>query len=108
MPEPVPLHYVVLRHEGVAEPHYDLMLEVAPGSALATWRLNEWPPTQHATFTPLPDHRRAYLTYEGPISGDRGTVRRIAGGHHRLIAIEEALVTVQLETREMITLPRSA
>ena len=28
----------------------------------------------------LPDHRPRYLSYEGPISGDRGIVRRIAEG----------------------------
>lgn len=34
---------------------------------------------------PLPDHRAIYLTYEGPISGGRGEVRRVAQGVvHRL------------------------
>jgi len=27
-----------------------------------------------------PDHRPAYLTYEGPVSGGRGTVRRLRAG----------------------------
>jgi hypothetical protein len=33
----------------------------------------------------LPDHRAIYLTFEGPLSGDRGQVRRVAQGVvHRL------------------------
>jgi CRP-like cAMP-binding protein len=33
----------------------------------------------------LPDHRREYLDYEGPISGDRGYVRRVAEGTCELL-----------------------
>ncbi len=33
----------------------------------------------------IDDHRREYLTYEGQISGDRGTVRRLARGMLRAI-----------------------
>lgn len=28
----------------------------------------------------MPDHRRAYLEYEGPVSGERGSVSRVAAG----------------------------
>ena len=38
-----PLRYVILWHDGVAEPHFDLMFETLPGSALATWRSPRWP-----------------------------------------------------------------
>lgn len=34
----------------------------------------------------LVDHRRHYLTYEGPISRDRGVVRRVAQGTYRMSA----------------------
>ena len=40
--------------------------ELAPGSSLALERLH--------------DHRPAYLTYEGPVSGGRGSVRRVGQG----------------------------
>jgi hypothetical protein len=30
--------YVILRHEGIDQPHFDLMFEAAPGALLATWR----------------------------------------------------------------------
>ncbi len=59
--------------------HWDLMLEC--GDALRTWRLDRVP-TAAATIPahPLPDHRLAYLDYEGPVSGNRGTVKRIDKG----------------------------
>lgn len=74
------LRFVVLRHEGIPEPHFDLMLESKPGGALVTWRSPVWPLVDQTPLTPLGEHRRDYLSYEGPISGNRGHVRRIAGG----------------------------
>src|SRR2546429_2134698 len=74
------LRYVVLHHEQIAEPHFDFMFEYEPGSDLITWRLPIWPITQVTRVTELGKHRRHYLDYEGPVSGDRGTVRRVATG----------------------------
>ena len=34
--------------------------------------------------TRLPDHRLAYLEYEGPVSGNRGVVRRIDSGKYEI------------------------
>lgn len=71
--------YVILRHEvpvGSARPsHWDFMLE--HGDVLRTWAIEQWPDaveSQPAIL--LPDHRAAYLTYEGPVSGNRGEVAR--------------------------------
>jgi hypothetical protein len=71
--------YVILRHElppGHARAsHYDLMFDV--GDVLRTWAVAEAPdsPVEQAAEA-LPDHRREYLTYEGPVSGNRGEVTR--------------------------------
>lgn len=35
----------------------------------------------------LPNHRPHYLQYEGPISGNRGVVRRVGAGEYRLITL---------------------
>lgn len=78
------LRYVVLHHCGVSEPHYDLMFETSPGSALATWRSAAWPIEQFTSLTRLRDHRRFYLTYEGDLSDRRGTVIRVAEGKCKL------------------------
>jgi hypothetical protein len=72
--------FVVLHHTGVAAPHYDLLFEWEPGEPLTSFRCPTWPPTPGEAWEERPDHRRAYLDYEGPISGDRGVVARRAAG----------------------------
>jgi len=100
------LKYVVLRHEGVDEPHFDLMFEIAPGSDLATWRANEWPITDSTEFTPLRPHRRVYLQYEGAISGDRGTVHRVYMGDHVVEENRQQSLIVRLESGQRLVLPK--
>ena len=71
-----PRRFVVQRHGGIPDPHYDLMIE--DGRALAAWRFERLPgvrTNRSVTGRKLADHRRAYLTYEGPVSGGRGRVR---------------------------------
>ena len=74
------LRYVVHHHEGIPQPHYDFMFETAPGLALTTFRIIRWPVESGDQLERLPDHRAAYLDYEGPVSGNRGNVRRIDRG----------------------------
>jgi hypothetical protein len=95
------LRFVVLRHEGIEDPHFDLMIETTPGSPLATWRSPEWPITQPTVLTQLPDHRRDYLEYEGPISGNRGHVLRIAAGAYAISDIGGGAKLIQWNTREL-------
>lgn len=91
--------FVVLRHElppGQARrSHYDLLVE--RGDALAAWALDDWPTAGQATAAlRLPDHRRDYLTYEGPVSGGRGQVTRLDEGSCKLLAVLEGEWTLQL------------
>ena len=67
--------FVILRHENPPGAHFDLMLEV--GGVLKTWALPQPPrPGARIECEALADHRPAYLDYEGPISGGRGSVTR--------------------------------
>jgi hypothetical protein len=67
--------FVVLRHESPHGVHFDFMLEA--GDVLKTWALPQPPqPGVEMECMALADHRLAYLDYEGPLSGDRGTVTR--------------------------------
>jgi len=75
-----PLRFVVLHHTGFGDAHFDIMIESAPGSKLITWRSSSWPILDFTEVTRLPDHRSAYLEYEGPVSGNRGNVTRICSG----------------------------
>ena len=70
--------FVVLEHRWFGT-HWDLMLE--DGRDLRTWALDV-PPALDVEIPAreLPPHRLIYLDYEGPISADRGDVRRVAAG----------------------------
>lgn len=76
--------FVILEHDFPIL-HWDLMLEW--GSTLRTWRLSRPPAVDlivdaEASF----DHRPIYLDYEGPISGNRGCVRRWEWGTFSWVA----------------------
>jgi len=88
--------FVILEHDHPFL-HWDLMLET--GDALQTWRLLQVPgveipgisedsgdlkPTVIAAEK-LPDHRLAYLDYEGPVSGNRGNVTRWDAGEYQFV-----------------------
>jgi hypothetical protein len=78
--------------------HFDLMLET--GGVLRTWSLAELPTMGKAVpAESLPDHRLAYLTYEGPVSGDRGSVSRVEEGEFEVMAESGELLHVRLAGR---------
>jgi hypothetical protein len=86
--------FVLLEHDHPAL-HWDFMLE--SGDVLLTWRLDRVPDEAgEITATSLPDHRVAYLDYEGPVSGDRGTVARIDRGTFEFIQSADTNITAQL------------
>ena len=74
------LRYAVLRHDGIDAPHVDFLFETSPGSMLQTWRLPTWPIIKVEEATRIRDHRPAFLTYQGQLTGDRGNVMRIDDG----------------------------
>lgn len=92
--------FVLLRHECPSKSgkpsHWDLMLE--DGGALLTWSCEELPVVGGASVaaTRLGDHRLAYLEYEGPVSGDRGEVRRVDGGEFVWMERAESRLVVEL------------
>jgi DNA polymerase Ligase (LigD) len=70
--------FVILEHDH-PHLHWDLMLE--SGAVLRAWRLSAPPRTgQPVRAEPIGDHRCAYLDYEGPVSGGRGSVTRWDAG----------------------------
>ncbi|MFO0820285.1 MAG: hypothetical protein U1A77_20220 [Pirellulales bacterium] len=91
--------FVLLRHDlppdSTRASHWDLMIEI--GEILRTWELTSLSHLDQASPSetidnneidlrpitrPLPEHRLAYLDYEGPVSNNRGVVQRIAMGVH--------------------------
>lgn len=86
--------FVILEHDHPVL-HWDLMLEA--GETLRTWRLAIPPqPGQRFPAIYLAHHRRLYLDYEGPLSGNRGRVVRWDSGTFNWQLQEEERVTVYL------------
>jgi len=96
MPRYVVLHHQLsegqrLRRESqtldeVSESHFDWMFE--NDEALWTWATASHPPLEQLTrlsAAKLDDHRKAYLTREGPVSGDRGSVTRVEEGDFDIV-----------------------
>lgn len=88
------MQYAILHHTGIDPPHFDVLFETFPGSQLAAFRVDAWPLHNRTAATPLRDHRRLYLTYEGDIPGGRGHVRRIEAGSCNVAREENAWVVV--------------
>lgn len=107
--------YVILRHDPPSGAdaslssgrglHWDLMFDY--GAKLRTWALSAEPWEFYETAasrtsaadeliraTSLADHRREYLDYEGPVSGNRGSVSRVDRGTYRVLreSLDEFLV----------------
>jgi hypothetical protein len=75
------MRFVILTHDHPVL-HWDLMLE--DGEALTTFRLLEEPVAGTVIAAePIAPHRKAYLDYEGPVSGGRGSVTRWDHGTFR-------------------------
>ena len=92
--------FVLLEHD-YPSLHYDFMIEW--GDVLRTWRLDRIP--SEAASIPakmLPDHRSAYLDYEGPVSGDRGEVSRIDCGDYEILAESRTSLEVKLAGGQII------
>ena len=86
--------FVLLEHrfDGV---HRDFMLET--DGVLKTWAIDgAIVPDQTIPARQLADHRLVYLDYEGPISGNRGEVRREDRGSYEIIAWEDDRVVVRV------------
>ena len=96
--------FVILRHEirpgSDRGSHFDLMLEI--GGMLRTWSLSERPAAGKVIQAgALPDHRLAYLDYEGPVSGNRGSVSRVEEGQNGVLADSAGLLQVKLAGKSL-------
>ena len=78
---------VLLRHElPDGSWHHDWMIDPGDDRPLITFRTEAMvPEVDRFEAERLGDHRRVYLSYQGPLSGGRGEVRRVAAGRARLI-----------------------
>jgi hypothetical protein len=100
--------FVLLYHDcptGHVKPsHWDFMLEF--DGKLRTWELRRLPAEwggegEDGNILPamrLADHRIEYLNYEGPLTGNRGSVSRVATGEFQVIENTPERLTVRLDS----------
>jgi hypothetical protein len=91
--------FVLLEHDwnGV---HWDFMLET--GELLRSWAIDEAVvPGRDLPARALADHRKIYLEYEGEISGNRGTVRRVDAGTFRVLIWSALHVRVEVKGTQL-------
>ncbi|HTF56238.1 MAG TPA: DNA polymerase ligase N-terminal domain-containing protein [Planctomycetota bacterium] len=72
--------FTISHHTGASEgkDHYDLFLERA--GKLKSWRLPDTDLTERVAALMTPDHDLKYLTYEGKLSGSKGSVAIVDSG----------------------------
>jgi hypothetical protein len=86
--------FVILAHDWPA-PHWDFLVEA--NGVLRAWRLWAEPVADtEIAAEPNAGHRLFYLDYEGPVSGDRGSVSRWDAGTCEWHADEPARVEIEL------------
>ena len=91
--------FAVLLHDHPSL-HWDFLLE--QGESCRTWRLPKAPDTPgDIAAEAIADHRLIYLDYEGPVSGDRGTVAQWDTGTFEWLADGNDLVEVRLTGRRL-------
>lgn len=84
--------FVILEHDWPML-HWDMLIDLdACQARVATWSINQLPTdfAYSGWAIKLTDHRRIYLNYEGPISGNRGKVERIYSGSFQLMNEEQS------------------
>ena len=86
--------------------HWDLLVEQA--GVLRSWRLLECPDRWLLATRPItlsaeaiPDHRLAYLDYEGPVSRERGSVQRWDSGRVEWLEQSEQMIRLKLEGKRL-------
>jgi len=106
------LHHAVSRsnpNQAGRSDHFDLLVEPDDSSQLWTWNCPRNPFESSNQNHPipaqrLPDHRRIYLEYEGPIAQDRGHVRQVASGYyHGQLESNVLWLAVKLTPAEKLT-----
>ncbi|HYW78303.1 MAG TPA: DNA polymerase ligase N-terminal domain-containing protein [Thermoguttaceae bacterium] len=92
--------FAILRHDAPRGLHFDLLLEM--GSALKAWAMPQPPGPDEMMCEALPDHRFVYLDYEGPVSGERGSVGRWDAGTYQTLRRSDYELVVRLAGERLV------
>jgi hypothetical protein len=95
---PTKTHFVIHKHTLDNKIHWDLMIEEA--DCLKTWRLDN-PPEKLATektkATPIFDHDKKFLTYQGSVNNGKGTVEIVDQGLCTIESSDEHNLKINFE-----------
>jgi hypothetical protein len=100
MPISERLPTVLLRHDlPDGTHHFDWMLARGADGPLRTFRVGVDISRDAQPFSaePIGDHRRAYLEYEGVVSGGRGRVTRVARGEWECLTETDSDLELSVE-----------
>ncbi|MEM6258891.1 MAG: hypothetical protein AAGI37_11315 [Planctomycetota bacterium] len=103
------LQTAILEHTTAAGVHHDWLIEDprlpnphAPDTKLWTARVtpppHHWPGLKRFDLTVIPPHRRTYFDYQGPVSGNRGFVKRLAKGTCLTAIWSRARIVMRVQT----------
>lgn len=105
------LRTAILEHTTPTGVHHDWLIEdptllnpQAADARLWTARVTpapaDWAALKRFDLTVIAPHRRHYLTYQGPVPGNRGSVKRLASGmcEVSLWSSSRIVLTLQTET----------
>jgi hypothetical protein len=108
------LRTVILEHTTPAGVHHDWLIEdptlpdpKAHDARLWTARVTpppqDWAKLKRFDLTVIPPHRRHYLTYQGPVSNNRGSVKRLASGTctARLWSVQRIVLAMQTQWKKL-------
>lgn len=90
--------FVIHKHTQEGQTHWDLMVE--QGDVLKTWRLDNPPEklsSQKTKATPIFDHDKKFLTYQGPVNNGKGIVEIADEGNCIIESETDKEIKIKLE-----------
>lgn len=75
--------------------------DLAPSSQSAHTQSAHTQSASTSWATRLPDHRHMYLDYEGPLSGNRGSVKQVTTGTYGVLLADQSQVRVRLSSQAL-------
>jgi dsDNA-binding SOS-regulon protein len=90
--------FVIHKHTLDNKIHWDLMIEFA--DCLKTWRLDNSPEklaTEKTKATPIFDHDKKFLIYQGSVNNGQGTVEIVDEGTCKIIPTDKNKLKINFE-----------
>lgn len=98
MESPTKTRFVIHKHTQGSDTHWDLMIE--DGDKLKTWRLENPPEKlagQRTKATPIFEHDKKFLTYQGPVNNGKGNVEIVDEGMCSILSEEDNNLQISFE-----------